>query len=403
MAKTISHKLGRILLMLGATGALAVGCAISGFDLGNGDTAAAQGGGSGATSSSGIGGSTSSVGGGSCVSDRWPDPPAMPGSDTSVSEIVVAVRSVDFGEEDLSNGPTVGYDLDQRCTCAGDGDSCQEPAFATADHCDGPGGVDNAVAQLFAAASIFNSDLTSANQSARAESGAWTLLIRVRGYNGEANDDRVDVTLLPSPGLDAHGCAPGVAAWDGNDAYPVDSTALIGTPTTGPDTCNEVTGLTFEEARYRDSQAYVTEGRLVASLPDASLVLSGSNSQTSLKLVGGFISGDLSQQGTSWHINNGVLAGRWRLEDFFVTLSTLTSSDDPICTDHPLYSALKNAICSYPDIGSTLGGPSAPCDALSFGMGFEAEPAQLGIIWQGAGTLNNCPPATDPSNDNCSN
>ena len=62
------------------------------------------------------------TGGGSCGSARWPAPPAMSDGNDNI-DFVVAVRMIDFGEADLSDGPRIGYDLDATCTCGGGGDN----------------------------------------------------------------------------------------------------------------------------------------------------------------------------------------------------------------------------------------------------------------------------------------
>ncbi|MBI4705998.1 MAG: serine/threonine protein kinase [Deltaproteobacteria bacterium] len=46
-------------------------------------------------------------------------------------------------------------------------------------------------------------------------------------------------------------------------------------------------------------------------------------------------------------------------------------------------------------------GPTTPCDALSFGMAFEAAPAKLGRIVEVAAGPAGCPPEVNPASDNC--
>ena len=98
----------------------------------------------------------------------------------------------------------------------------------------------------------------------------------------------------------------------------------------------------------------------------------------------------------------GVLTGRWKVADLFAMIGTLEDNDEPICTDHALYEPVKNILCNFPDITADVSGAAAPCDALSFGMGFEARPAHLGFILDTLQTaVSPCPPATDPANDTC--
>jgi hypothetical protein len=205
---------------------VAAGCVVGGFDLASGAGGDDGSGGGTGGASSGQGG----AGGEICAHATWPPPPSITDPGANTVDFVVAGRTLDFGEQDLSNGPQVGYDLDNRCTCQGEGPSCKEPEFATEDHCDGPAGRDNAVAQLFNRLGQFDADFTSANYTERANDGEGTLLVRVRDYNGQANDQQVTVAIFPSPGMDKDPCNTGSTTpqWDGNDLWAVDRSALVG-------------------------------------------------------------------------------------------------------------------------------------------------------------------------------
>ena len=97
-----------------------------------------------------------------------------------------------------------------------------------------------------------------------------------------------------------------------------------------------------------------------------------------------------------------LLVGRWRVSEVFRSLSSMvTGSGEQVCTDHTVYPLIKSAVCKFPDIASTLGGPTTPCDAISFAMGFEGEQTTLGSVYVPTGTTNPCSPETDPANDTC--
>ena len=390
--------------LLGIALAVDNGCVVDGFDLV--EAGPVLGGGSGV---GGTGGSPSAggMGGMVCGSKQWPGPPAMGDPSSGDVEVVVALRSLDFGEGDLAGGPKVGFDLDGRCSCADDGPTCVTPEPAK-QSCDGPMGIDNGIAELFAAAAVFEDNFTSTYHSARAEQGAWSILVRIRGYNGEANDDQIEVAMFPSGGLGEDPChAGGPPAWDGSDAWPVMTTALEeplggGGSSSGAGGCGsaEPAGYSLEAPRYVDMAGYVIDQVMVASLPEAGISLSGDGS--GIVLTGGFLTGRLEQMGGAWHLRDGTLAGRWPLSEVFETLGKLGSNGMPICTDDSTYQLIRDAVCAKRDITAGLGGPTAPCDAVSFGMDFEAEPAQLGIIYDpGDGSVGSCPPGTDPAEDTC--
>ncbi|MBW2526133.1 MAG: hypothetical protein JRI23_18270, partial [Deltaproteobacteria bacterium] len=149
-------------------------CFVEGFVL-----VEAAGGATATGGTSGSGGAVGGAGGGVCSHATWPSPPASADPGTNDVDFVVAARSIDFGEADLSQGATVGYDLDNHCTCQGEGDSCREPEWAVANHCDGPAGRDNAIAELFHDLATFDESFSSVTATERAERGNGTILVRV--------------------------------------------------------------------------------------------------------------------------------------------------------------------------------------------------------------------------------
>jgi hypothetical protein len=373
-------------------------------------------GGSGGTPDTGGAGPGSGGQGGdsaTCVHARWPDPPASSPSGGSDVEFVAAVRSIDIGEGApnlASLGPSVGYDLDQLCTGAGDGSGCLLPESANpATSKDGPGGIDNAAAVLFAAIKAFEPLLDSQRFSEGAEKGDWSLLVRIQGYNGLPDDPAVVVSLYPSPGLRAETCVPADALpkWDGTDAWPVGSSALKsgkgfgadgGTGTCGPG----VEGFSFDSPRFTDPKAYVSGGRVVANLPDVEISAWLAMSPLVLRLKAGFFTGALVKVEGGYRIEQGVFTGRWPTSAMLRQLAASVASDVPVCTDNGIYTLLKEGVCDARDVASTLGGPTTPCDALSIGIAFEAYPATLGAVVPLETKESGCPPELDPANDDCS-
>jgi hypothetical protein len=341
-----------------------------------------------------------------CKHAAWPLRPESTDANADDEEFVVAWRSLDFGEEDLSGGPTVGYDLDGVCSCYGDEGSCVAAEFVTADTCDGPGGRDNSAARLIAIIYSVAPGTSSAQTSANIEAGDWSLLVRVRGYNGESEDDQVDVSLYPSNGLDNDPCVPmgGTPSWDGNDRWPVPRLALLegsgGAGGMAPD-CSGATDGALDSPRWRDDAAYVRDGVLVGVLPEAGLTITDGNGPLSIVLTEGFLSAHIERDENGWRLSNGLLVGRWGLVDALSIAPRFRVDGEPICTDHTVYPLLKNAVCSVADITAGVSGPSAECDAMSFGVAFEAEQAQLGTVVETPPEQYPCPPETDPRLDTC--
>ncbi len=321
-----------------------------------------------------------------------PNPTADPGGNI---DFVVAVRTVDLGDRDLGNGPTwpnLGYDLDKLCTCSSDPDgSCKAPNKTV---CDGVDGRDNALGSLLSQVrTLFNlKDLSSDDLTTKIEGGGNTVLIRVQGYNGTANDAVVEVAWMASDDFDETNTAP--PKWDGSDEWPVISNSLVGK--VAPD---GGTQFSVDNARYVDTAAYVTNGTLVASLPDGTFSLTA---KTAIQFSAAIFTASVKSSAGSWALEDGVLAGITKVSDI---LGTLPAIDDPLfgmplCTDNLLYSGIKELICEFPDM-TILATPAKPCDHLSMALRVSAQPATLGsVIVQKPGP-SSCAPGTDPADDGC--
>ena len=319
--------------------------------------------------------------GGECQRATFPSPPAVKDAG-GVLEIVTAVRSVDVGD----TGTTVGYDLDGKCTCEGDGPSCLAPDWAEQEMCDGPGGRDARSAKAFATFVQILGSGGSKDFNATAADGQWSLLVRVRGYDGQPDDDRVEVAVFPSDGL---GDDAGAPKWDSSDAWPVPATAIADG------------GVDYESPRFVDHNGYVTGGVLVASLPESDLLFSGSKTVVPLHLTAGFLTGKLEHTASGWRLRDGTVAARWKMTDIFRTLAAMRIAGTALCVGNPYYSGAKKIFCDLPDITSTLASPTAECDAVSLGFSFQGEPASLGPIEPVEPWTSPCDPGKDPTNDTC--
>ncbi|MCA9622141.1 MAG: hypothetical protein KC731_24125 [Myxococcales bacterium] len=375
-------------------------------------------GGAGGTSTGGGAGEGGGGGGEICAHVTWPA--AVPDApDGDGIDFVTAMRWIDMGEaSDMSQGPTIGYDLDGRCSCQGETDLCTPPSFARYPNllCDGPSARDNNASRVFAeAATYFNTDISSTAFSTQLFEGDYGILVRVRDYNGEPNDRRVRVGFYPSPGIRRDPCNDPTAlpAWDGEDRWPIDARALAAgvgsggmggsgggaSGGSGGSDCPVEPDPALDEPIYFDDNAYVAGYVLVASLPKSQLFLSRGRSIT---IIGGALTGRIESGLHGYELRDGLLVGRWSDDHVLADLAGLIGEDDaPVCTDAGIYNLVKAAVCKYMDIEGVVGGPTAPCDAISFGITFEAEPAKLGTVQLVEDTALKCPTSTDPAGDRC--
>lgn len=333
----------------------------------------------GTTSSGGTGGSGGSTG---CVLDVPPDPPAI-ADDGGDIEFVTALRTIDVDEAD--DKATRGLDLDGVCTCFQDAPPSCTPVADVA--CDGPGGIDNALGVIFNQVKQISFNLiTSGQLSAAANQGIWTSLMRVRGYNGKADDAKVEVLSYRTQGVDAGMAVP---TWDGNDAWPVDEASL-----TDP--------LDLDSAISKSSEAYVTGGVLVVRYPVNRIRIRGDVFSMTIDLVDAVFRANLEAvAGGAYRLTNGVTAGRWPSSNAFEGLASLRyGGSSKLCTDDDQYGAVKATFCGKVDLRAD--GAAGVCDMLSFGASFTAEPAKLGPIVPAEGPPPNpCAVDKDPSTDTC--
>lgn len=313
----------------------------------------------------------------------YPDPPNV-ADEMPNGSYVLALRSIELGED--STAPP-GYDLDGQCTCVNEaGPTC----VGNIQQCDAPNGIDNTMAKLMKLVSVAAGlgSFGSAYFSAKANDGSWGTLIQIDNYNGLENDPKVDVAVFISPGFGMTDAGP--PKWNGSDPWPVSAASFDG----------DAGGVPI----YKSAGAYVSDNVLVAALPTASLVISGGIETITINISGGVLTGRLQGAGGLFRLTDGIIAGRWREKDVFGALSSYRDSNGkPFCTDATLfYNNAKGAVCNNRDIlADGTGAKSLPCDSLSLGIGFTAEPATLGEVKQPAMPTPGCPAATDPINDKC--
>jgi hypothetical protein len=210
--------------------------------------------------------------------------------------------------------------------------------------------------------------------------------MRLEGWTGEPTDPKVRFSVFTSAGW-PDGASP---SWDGEDAWPIDGTSVA------PDG-------TVDEPLFFDDNAYVAGGVLVASLPQSGLVLvTSSGTRLVLPLVAGFIRARLVEEGGRHAVRDGVFAARIRTEAIFDALDGFRDGDgEPLCTTDPFFELARETICESADIFAGTGTPISPCDALSVGIGFTADPARLGAVRDLTEDLPGCEVGTEPSRCTC--
>jgi hypothetical protein len=319
-------------------------------------------------------------------------PAPQPGAE--LPPIYVALRTLNLGQrgEDGKPNPNVwqeqGFDLDGVCTnsaTCNQGDrttrSCRTTGSATpfdGDYCR-----DNTFGRFAYQAALvpeisgrygLNSDTFNCSLCV----GYYNFLVKVSGYNGTRNDDRIRIDLYPSTGLET------VLPWDcrsddwksrpcftPDQPWKVQEDVL-----TGPRTGSEL-----PPSRLFVEDAYVRDGYLVSNLPPDTLFWFPGKSPVStafpLKIAGGLLVGRVARSVEGlWTVEDGLIAGRARGADIITSFRQIG-----LCENDPSYSVVTQFITGNVDISSTgVVDENQPCDALSFGVGFTATQATPGRL-----------------------
>jgi hypothetical protein len=313
-----------------------------------------------------------------CWHKAPPSRPTVIDAGPSLPDLVFAVSD---SSNQLSDGglpafKDIGFDLDNTCTGEGQGNSCVEPPWATFDHTDGTGGVDNAYLQAF-------------SNSPPLEVNTPRALFRVRSYNGQSDDDQVEVSTYLARGLapragdgDGGSDGGGTPLWDGNDRFNIMPELLA--PSANP---------SVDEPLYTDHNAYVSGWVIVTHFPTGigspGFVYAPYIFFPVSQAVG---AGLLIHVGNQWAIQDLVIGMRVRINDVLPAMGLLPDPQNPeggiLCQNAAEYRGYQQYYCKFVDIASTPGPSSAPCDAVSVGGLFQAKQAQFGDV---------LPPTTPPA------
>lgn len=320
---------------------------------------------------------------------------------------VFAMRTIDIGAGpdagpislDASTPlPPFGFDLDGVNTChCGGAPSCVQPA-GTKEICDDDAGRDHIALQLFRALGP-SARMGSEQANLAMQSGQFGILLKMEGYNGGQNDQQVTVSLYVSNGIvgvqDGGVVTPG---HDGVDRWTVDPSYLKKTQNMTPVPAGTDCSTTQDcQPAYADPNAYVSGGKLVANMGQVPLTfgyranIGGALMVLDSVIISGTIREVSIAGGTNigFRIDDGSISGRWQTGQLLANMATIP---DPFvdgsffCGTDPLYPAVKNIICSLQDIDHDRSGDNtgnAPCDALSMGFAFTAEPVHLGTVYPG--------------------
>jgi cysteine-rich repeat protein len=299
-----------------------------------------------------------------------------------------------------------GFDLDGTCTnsstCDGPSDqqSCRASTMQIA--FDGALCRDNTFASLqpVAAAvpevgrrfgigeSVFNCNIWR---------GSYNMLWKLSNYNGNSDDSDVRVDFYVSPGLSrlpgwecpVDGFESKYPLWRPATPWLIDPATLTGSISTASK---------LPASTVADPHAYVRGGYLVASFPDgASVRLAGDGTKFrgfAMRVHQAVWTGQLYKgQDDIWRMRDGLFAGRIRSADLIQSFRQIG-----LCKGIGLDSFYQD-VTDYVDQNADLLSDGAvdrtrDCDAMSFGVAFEASQVTPGMSSDAVPLVECCAPGT---------
>lgn len=312
-----------------------------------------------------------------------------------VGAILVAVDTMRLGSVneqnvvDINAWKDFGLDLDGLCTAS---DTCELPdqppsckPGASALPRDGNLCRDNTFGRLEYTASLVPEISTKYGLSHEKLNcdlcvGHYNFLLRISGYNGKPNDDRVRIDLYPSPGLEQPlpwNCAD--PTWRQRPCFQPDypwtiQSDQVTEPRGGPDLPN---------SKIADENAYVRDGYLFITMPEDTLFWLPGNKGLAvaypLRIRKGIVTGKIERGADSgWRIKDGIIAGRTLGEDMKQSFRQIGFCES---TDAENFALMTTFIDGNLDVlGNGNSDPNVPCDAMSVGIAFTALQAKAGKL-----------------------
>jgi hypothetical protein len=330
-----------------------------------------------------------------CFSAKAPSPADRPPpqGNKDVGDIYLAIQSMRLGslnadgQVDPNAWQDLGFDLDGTCTgsdtCEGadsppscaptvpqvplDGHYCRDNTFGRLEY---TAALVPEVAKKYGLSDdAFNCALCV---------GDYNFVIKVTGYNGQPDDDKVRVDFYPSPGLEKPlpwDCAS--PDWKNHPCWTSDLPWMVQNDTV----VEPHGGPTLSDSKLFDDNAYVKDSYIVVQLPDDTLFwFPGFNALVvayPLRLHQATVTGKLARGADGvWRITDGTIGGRVKAADAVNGLRLIG-----FCESDPNYSLVSDFVNKNLDVlADGRKDPNATCDAMSLGLSFVALQATAGVL-----------------------
>lgn len=315
-----------------------------------------------------------------------PRPEVADGAD--VDDLTIALRDVVLNQNGL-RWRDIGLDLDDLDTqMTTDPVECVPPNEEAEIELDGMQGIDNAFGDKLYPIVALALPTLQADARTNQEAGLGAIILQMSGWNGTADDPRVDIFLTQSAagttadpatvsfdGFDPMvGGAPApLPAWEGDDYwFGRDETFFMSD---------------FDQPLIRDDNAYIADGVVVMRLPDRIDILFfvGTDMGVRVRLTDAIAFGQFNEDFT--RLEPAIVAGRWAIIDLLETGENIN-----ICIGSVQRMIIENQLDTIADLRSRpgTGGPGVECDAISVGVSFTGVAARWGGLGPSRPLPNPC-------------
>lgn len=317
------------------------------------------------SSSSGIATSSSSSGG---LVDPPPPPPV--GGMAGAGEVVMAVSKLYLGDTDRDGTPDktngwkqYGFDLDGKSSTAQSTDVCQplNAGWPKNVYPDGPGGIDNNFGKLILPMFLGISSSFSSSVNGQITSGKGTILFDISALGPGSDQNPIGARMYRGADL---GHPP---LFDGSDVWPVNPASLA-SPT-------DITS-----ALDQFPQSYLTANTWVGvPAGDITVNLAVMGVSLPLTIKHGVVTMNLDATHTGARM--GTIAGVISVEALVASIKYVAGNFDSSLCASPTIDSIGSQVEQAADIlQDGTQDPTKSCDAISIGLGFDAQVVQLGAI-----------------------
>ncbi|CAN5508863.1 hypothetical protein BH09MYX1_BH09MYX1_33230 [soil metagenome] len=331
--------------------------------------------------------------------------------DDAGADYILGIDSLALGLEQSAQ-TDISWDLDNHCTCEDKvtPEACIRPTPSAAETCDGKDGRDLAGNLALRQATSLVAGVSDTNLAAQLENGKFGAVIVVRGYNGTANDPKVRVDFAPSYGtILTDDAGTPIKTGNGslqNAVLKHDGTDRWGwAPTFATASGNALDSLAFDEG------AYVRDGMMVAHFPvvfvAVQFALTNGNPLV-FRVVEVVVSAKIDTTAGGLTLTGGRVGGRVHIGDMLRSFFVWTDpTGGDLCEGSVAYTAIQGGLCRNRDIRSLTADDhkNLPCDAISFGLGFSAEPGllygEVGFNYKKTSCFDGTVPTTPSTSEPC--